>query len=80
MLFKIAHNLVDVNSDALRTNDARTRGFRFFQIPASTNIYRLSFFPRTIKEWNLLPTHITGSGTIEEFRAGLGGLASPLSQ
>ena len=36
------------------------------------SIYKNSFFPRTIREWNLLPTSVTDATTIEEFKVGLG--------
>ena len=37
------------------------------QIPTSTNYYKCSFFPRTIKHWNALPTCIVLLPTLAQF-------------
>ena len=38
---------------------------------ARTNAYIYSFFPRTIKEWNSLPTGVVTSNTLPAFQAQL---------
>ena len=72
-LYKIWHGLVDMDTgDVLRLNDRRTRGQqRLYQPTANVKVYKDSFFPRTIQDWNHLPAAVTDSQTIEEFRAGL---------
>ena len=78
MLFKIHHQIVIVPgaSSLLHLNDRRTRGtHRFTQSVGATSIYRDSFFPQTISDWNRLPTTVTDCSTIEAFRARLGSLA-----
>ena len=72
-LYKIRHGLVDMDTgDVLRLNDRRTRGQqRLYQPTANVKVYKDSFFPRTIQDWNRLPAVVTDSPTIEEFRAGL---------
>ena len=52
---------------------------RLYQPAATVSVYKYSFFPRTIQEWNTLPTSVTDADTLEEFRAGLG-LALPALQ
>ena len=43
-----------------------------FQVPHSTKeFHKFSFYPRTIREWNALPTHIPGSGSLESFKSNL---------
>ena len=34
---------------------------------ARTNAYQTSFYPRTIKDWNQLPTHIIESNNLQSF-------------
>ena len=78
MIFKIHHQIVEVSgsTDILQLNDSRTRGsHRFKQTIGATSIFRDSFFPRTISDWNHLPTVVTNCTTMEAFRAGLGSLA-----
>jgi hypothetical protein len=55
VMFKIIHELVDVQTDVIRTGDSRTRGSNhLYQPVAQKDVYKFSFFPRTIREWNLL--------------------------
>ncbi|VDI43501.1 Hypothetical predicted protein [Mytilus galloprovincialis] len=50
----------------------RTRGAnRLRQIYTITEVYRQSFFPRTIQNWNQLPTTVTNSTTLDDFKASL---------
>jgi len=75
MLFKIHNNLVVVPESPLIQSDHRTRGAnRFFQMQATNNIHRQSFFPRTIGDWNRLPARTTNCQTLEGFRAEIGSL------
>ena len=47
---------------------------RFQVVKASTNVYKYSFFPATIFEWNSLPSSIIDSNTVENFKTGLGNI------
>ncbi|KAH3817844.1 hypothetical protein DPMN_119400 [Dreissena polymorpha] len=79
MLFRIHHHPVEVSgaTEALHLSDRRTRGsHRFSQKLESSTSYRASFFPRTISDWNRLPTRTTDCTTIEAFQASLGALSS----
>jgi hypothetical protein len=75
MLYKIQNKIVDVDaSDILRPNDRRTCGQqRLYQPRVTSNVYKFSFYPRTIHEWNLLPSNsgVTESPTIEAFQTAL---------
>jgi hypothetical protein len=57
MLYKIRNNLVDIAPEQCLTGgDYRTRGEHKYKIiSAKNNIYKFSFFPRTIITWNYLP-------------------------
>ena len=53
MLFKIQHKLVDINSEFVQPGDNRTRGSQHLrQLEANKDVYRYSFYPRTISDWN----------------------------
>ena len=70
MIFKISNGLVEVPENPLVHNDAGTRGAnRFYQIPAFTIWYKTSYFPRTTRDWNLLPSRITNCQTSDNFLA-----------
>jgi hypothetical protein len=75
MLFKIVNGLV-----AIRPEDhmlpasriTRRMNTQSFNIPSSpSNYHKFSFFPRTIRQWNLLPEATVSSPCIDTFKAGL---------
>ena len=76
LLFKIQHNQVAIPAEAyLLPSDSRTRGQNTFRIPSTRkDIYRNSFFPRSIRQWNNLPSAATTASSVEEFRDTLGNL------
>jgi hypothetical protein len=49
-----------------------------YQPVAQKDVYKFSFFPRTIREWNLLPASVTDADKIEEFRGRIQNLPEPL--
>ena len=74
MLFKLIQDLVDIPeaSDIVKTSDRRTRGSQRLYVPfTNVMVYKQSFFPRTIQDWNRLPTNITDSKNTETFKAAL---------
>ena len=79
-LCKIQRGLVETDTgDIVWSNDKGTRGQQQLYQPAATvTTYKNSFFPRTIKEWNLLPTSVMDAATLEEFRVGLGAVLPTL--
>ena len=79
MLFRIQHGLIDVTTDYIQPNDTRTRGSqRLRQLQATKDVYKYSFYPRTISDWNRLPTTVTDVQTLQEFREGLSSLPPQL--
>ena len=79
MLFKIQHGIIDISPDFIQPNDHRTRGSqRLRQLQATNEAYMNSFYPRTISDWNRLPTHVTDLQTLQGFRVALASLYSPL--
>ena len=71
MMFRFNQNLVDLPMDRyLRASDSRTRGsHKFFQERSRQPIYYNSFFPRTVREWNTLPTRVVSAASLDEFRS-----------
>ena len=54
--YKIQRGLVEIDTDVVRPSDRRTRGHhRLYQTAATMSVYKYSFFPKTIREWNLIP-------------------------
>ena len=48
--------------------DSRTRGnHRLRQIRAKKDTYQHSFFPRSIREWNQVPSSVVDAGSLEDF-------------
>ena len=69
MMFKIKHDLIDVPATSyLTSGDARTRGSSYRQPTASRDVYKYSFFPRTIRDWNSLPEEVKGVTSIDGFK------------
>ena len=71
MLYRIQHGLVDIHPDSyLQQSDRQTRGeHRLYQEKTGSETYSYSFFPRTIRDWNMLPSGTTSAPTLEGFRA-----------
>ena len=62
MLFKIIHGIGDIPA-CYYLVPASTRtwpqhSLKFYQIPASSDYYKFSFFTRTIRHWNSLPASV----------------------
>ena len=73
LLFKIAHGLAPTcHSDQLHLPTRRSRQMRehsFLPLPCHTTSHRLSFFPRTISQWNSLPDQVfTNCNSAVQFR------------
>ena len=66
---------VDVDiSKYIRPNDPRTRGAnRFYQVHTKNSVYYNSFFVRTLRDWNKLPSQLTSNTNNDEFLSCLGG-------
>lgn len=70
MLYRMEHNLVDIPVNRyLSRSDSRTRGpVKFFQERITDLTYSNSFFPRTARDWNRLPSRVVSAATLEDFR------------
>ena len=71
MMYKIVHTVVG-DPWTLTTTKRVTRGFhawKYIPIYSQHNIYKFSFLPRTIIDWNSLSPHSVDSPSIDTFRA-----------
>ncbi len=73
MLYKIINNLVDINKDTYLHPPTTqfTRGshnLKYHTYQTNTSIFKYSFFPHSIQEWNHLPSHVVNSPTLDTFR------------
>ena len=82
MMYKITHHLVAIPVNAHMTAVTRTTRRQHslsYLIPATTvTQYRFSFFPNTIRDWNLLPETLVGSSSLETFKRQLNAQPSSL--
>ena len=72
-LRKIKNQEVDIDpGNIIQPGDSRTRGrARIRQQSVLSTVYHQSFYPRTIRDWNQLPTRITDIDDTEGFKAAL---------
>ena len=71
LMYKIANNLVDIPSTLLIPADARTRENTVFKtIYTRSDVYKYSYFPRTIITWSYIPQVLREVSTIDPFRTG----------
>ena len=79
LMYKIVNNLVDIPPTLLIPADARTRGNTVFKtIYTRSDVYKYSYFPRTIITWSYIPQVLREVSTIDQFRTGVGSLALPV--
>ena len=74
IIYKMEHNLIDIPLDHYiqhNTRSSRKQDSQFLQIRYSANIFGISFFPTTIKEWNSLPPNIVSSKSLNSFQNNL---------
>ena len=75
MFFKIVNDLVDIpSSDYLILANSKTRANhskKMQQYHTRTDIFKNSFFPRTIRNWNQLPASVAEAPDLVSFKRGL---------
>ena len=78
LMYKICNNLVAVNPALYMTPmlPSSTRAYhpsKFSPLPARIQLFKASFFPRTVAWWNSLPVSTLSSPTYEVFRGAVTG-------
>lgn len=76
LMYKLTHKLINIDTSKYLEihSEMRTRGSHLFKyrIPKFyKDIFKFSFFPRTIKDWNSLPDNLVNSDSFEVFKAKL---------
>ena len=67
--YKIVNDLVAIPAGSLLTqNSGHTRTKGYIQPRCNTTIHQNSFLPRTIKDWNSLPTNAKEAGSLDVFK------------
>ena len=76
LLYKLSHNLVDINTEEhlIPKREKRTRnshGFKYRMPKVSKDVFKFSFFPRSITEWNSLATDLVNCTSLSDFKLNL---------
>ena len=78
MMYKIDRGLVAISKDSRLTPQKRptrhSHSRAFQTITCGTEKRRMSFFPRTVRDWNALPPDTPDLDTVEAFKASVSGL------
>ena len=72
LMFKIVHSLVLI--DAIKYVKLQRNNLHLQQILAKQKYYQMSFFPRTVQDWNALPKDLLGANSLKSFKAGVAGI------
>ena len=79
-MYKIVNGTLAVVIPNYRQKERQTRNYhplKFINAGCRTNIYKYSFFPRSVKEWNKLPETIIEAANTEAFKLALRVQARP---
>ena len=70
MFYKIVNNIVAINDTRLLQENRLKSDIHYFHIPFCRALYRQkSFFPRTVREWNILPSDTLSAQSVDAFKA-----------
>ena len=77
LMYKLSHNLVDINTEEhlIPNSELRTRNshaFKYRMPKVSKDVFKFSFFPRSITEWNSLPADLVNCKSLSDFKLHLG--------
>ena len=73
LMHKLTHGRIDIDTRkySIQHSESRTRGshqFKFRVPCANEDVFKFSFFPITIADWNCLPEAIVSSSSLETFK------------
>ena len=75
LMFKILKGLVAIPPEDYVTRSTtasrRKHDFKLNTFSPSLDVFKYSFFPRTVIDWNLLPAHVIHSTSLSQFRSQL---------
>ena len=73
-LYKIRNNTLHVSAATNRLIPARSQRLhpaRYKHLEAKSEVYKNSYFPRSISDWNALPSNIVISSSVQNFKVNL---------
>ena len=76
-MFKIQHHEIAIpvphyiHAQNINSQTRQYHPMKFRVLGPSTNVYKYSYFPRTILEWNGLPPSLLDSNKLDSFKTGL---------
>jgi hypothetical protein len=77
-MYKMVYNLVAVDIGQFVTPVVRhtrhSHPYSFIQIRSRIEAYRMSYFPRTVVQWNLLPAEAVMAPSLDAFKGHLAAL------
>ena len=73
-MYKISNDIIHVNKSnflnpATETRTRGSHGFKYFIEHTSNDAFKYSYFPRTVREWNNLPSDIVSSKSLDIFKS-----------
>lgn len=72
IMYKIVHNLVDIPASPyltlMKSTTRSAHSYKFQAYSASTDTFKYSFFPRTVRIWNQLPASIAEAPSLVSFK------------
>ena len=76
-MYKLSHNLVDITTEQhlIPNSEKRTRNshaFKYRMPEVSKDVFKFSFFPRSITERNSLPADLLNCNSLSDFKLNLG--------
>ena len=69
-MYKITNDIIHMNKSKYlipptETCTHRSHNFKYYIEQTNNDLFKFSYFPRTIREWNNLPSDIVASTTID---------------
>ena len=68
ILYKIRNHLVAINENSYLQRGTGRREYQYRQLRADKDYTRFSFFPRTVIQWNQLPSQICLAESLDSFK------------
>ena len=77
LMYKLGHNLVDITTEEhlIPNSEKRTHNnhaYKYRMPEVSKDVFKFSFFPRSIKEWNSLPADLVNCKSLSDLKLNLG--------
>ena len=72
-MYKISNDIIHVNKSKYLApaTETRTRGspdLKYFVEHTSNDVFKYSYFPRTVREWNSLPSDVVTAKSLDIFK------------